>query len=85
LQRTRVQVPVPTWQLTIICNTSSRGSDAILWLSQALHACGAQIMQAKYHTWKVIFEKEVLVLFPASQKQHIYIYIKSKFKIRLGM
>jgi hypothetical protein len=36
--------------LTTICNSSSKGSDALFWSLQALHAYGANIYgQAKHH------------------------------------
>ena len=39
-------LPAPTWQLT---TSSSRGSDALYWTPQALHACGAHTCtQAKH-------------------------------------
>lgn len=40
---------------TLICDSSSRGSDAPFWPSQALHACGAQpYLQARHlHTCKM--------------------------------
>lgn len=41
-KRTLVPFPVPTGQLTAICNTSSNRSDALFWSPQALYAHGAQ-------------------------------------------
>lgn len=38
-------VPRPTWQHTIICDSSSRGFIPIFWHLRALHACNS-------HTWK---------------------------------
>jgi hypothetical protein len=35
LPRPQVQFPAPTWWLTMICDSSSRGADALLWLLQA--------------------------------------------------
>ena len=37
-----VQFPIPTWQLTTVCNSSSRGSDSHIWTLRALHSRGAQ-------------------------------------------
>jgi len=42
LQRTCVQFPASTWQLTTICNSNVRGSSALFWLPRALNASGAQ-------------------------------------------
>lgn len=39
---TQIQFPAPPRRLTAICNSSSKGSGALFWLAQALHAGGAQ-------------------------------------------
>lgn len=33
---------IPTWQLTAIPSTHSRGSDALFWAPAVLHTCGVQ-------------------------------------------
>lgn len=38
-QRTQVQVPVPTQQLTSVCEASPRGSDACVASTGARHTC----------------------------------------------
>lgn len=35
---TQIQFPAPPRRLTAICNSSSKGSGALFWLAQALHA-----------------------------------------------
>ena len=51
-----VWFPASSWQLTTVCNSSSRGSDALFW---PLWALGAHIfIQAKYDTHKIIIEKK---------------------------
>lgn len=42
LQKTVVQFPTPTWQLTTVCNSSSRWSDTFFWPLLALYEHGAQ-------------------------------------------
>ena len=49
VQRLWVWLPAPTRQLTTICNSSSRGSDALSWPPRTLHAYNTKIyVQAKY-------------------------------------
>jgi hypothetical protein len=49
LQRTWVQFSAPTWWFTTVYNSSSRGSDALLWPLRVLHSHGTQTyMQAKH-------------------------------------
>lgn len=43
LQRIQVQFPVPTWWLTTICNSNSKGSTASSDLFRTQHACCANI------------------------------------------
>ena len=35
-------IPGTSQKLTTVCNSSSRGSDALFWPPWALHTCGAQ-------------------------------------------
>lgn len=42
-QRSQVQYPVPTVQLTTVCNSSPRGADVLFWNLWVLHACDVQI------------------------------------------
>jgi hypothetical protein len=42
-----VQSPVPTWQLTAICNSSSRGPAAVFWF---LWASGTHVLHTHTHT-----------------------------------
>lgn len=51
--KTWAGLPTPTWQLTRVCVSSSRGSGT-LWPLQALYRCDALTnMQANIHTHKV--------------------------------
>lgn len=48
---------VPTWQFTIVSNSSSRGSSTLYWLLWALYECGIQTyIQANTHTHKMIIK-----------------------------
>lgn len=46
------QVLAPTWWLTTICDSISRGPDALLWPLQALHVHGAQTYTRVKHSYK---------------------------------
>lgn len=39
------------------CNSSSRGSDTLLWYSQALHECGAQTYVHSKHMYEIKINK----------------------------
>lgn len=41
LPRTGILLPVSTWRLTTLCNSSPREPEALLWLPQVVHAHGA--------------------------------------------
>jgi hypothetical protein len=41
-QKTRVQFPALIWCLTMVCNSSPRGSGALFWYPQALDTHGIQ-------------------------------------------
>jgi hypothetical protein len=57
-QKTQVSFSAPVWWLANICNSSSRGSDALFWTLGALHSHGAQTyMKALAH--KIRMKKSV--------------------------
>lgn len=50
-QRTWIQFPIPTCQLTTAYNPSSRGTDALFWPLQVLHTQGEQTQMEVKHPY----------------------------------
>jgi hypothetical protein len=57
LQMTRVQFPVPTWWLTIIYNSSSRGSDTL----SGLHRHQAHTWCTHIHADKTLINIKIVL------------------------
>jgi hypothetical protein len=46
-QRTQIQFPAPTWQLTTVCNFSSKGSDSLI----PMHIKSNKLLKKKIWAW----------------------------------
>lgn len=60
-QRLQVRSPALIWQLTAVCNSSSRGPDAFFWSLLALHTCSAETYKQAKHPHPQ--NKTVLIFF----------------------
>ena len=56
LQRLLVRFPAPTWPIRTVCNSSSRGSDFLFWLTWTLYTRASQTsMQQNTHERKITY------------------------------